>query len=505
MFGRNKSILQKIKLGYIVSFLLILVIASIIFINLIVIDERISFYSAISRFLDTTLEMRRFEKNYFLYRKEEDFLETLSYIKAAEELIQNNREKFDGLLSSFYGDWPLGMFRKKDASMPLQEKTSDRSLNLLREYRELLSKDFAEQDTSGSRKPEVAIRQKGREITEIAERLSEAERIRIQRMLSTTRKSLVISVAVFLIGTVLIARTISRVAIQPLRELESSMRKIASGKFEMLSLKFEDKEIVSLNKAFNRMINEIFSQRDIIRSEKLTSLGTMLAGIAHEINNPLSNISTSAQILSEEIDGNADREFREELIEQIIQETDRARDIVKSVLEFTRDRDFKKEEINLLNALRETLRFIRTDMPTYITIAMDIPEDLAIFADKQKIQHVFLNLLRNAVDAIPDEGMEGKIMIKAREDRDRREVDIRFSDTGKGIPEEIINRIFDPFFTTKDVGKGTGLGLYISHEIIKQHNGTIDVKIRPGEGTTFIIKLPLKGDEDGKQDQTSYC
>ncbi|MEC4684214.1 MAG: HAMP domain-containing sensor histidine kinase [Nitrospirota bacterium] len=503
MFAKNKSILQKIKLGYIVSFLLILVIASIIFVNLIVIDERISFYAVISRFLDTTLEMRRFEKNYFLYRKKEDFAETLAYLRVAEELIQNNRGKFDGLLSSFYGDWPLGIFRKKKEPLPLSEKTSERSLNVLREYRELLKKDFAEQDPS--KKPEARIRQKGREITEIAERLSEAERIKIQRMLSTTRKSLVVSVAVFLIGTVLIARTISRVAIQPLRELESSMRKIASGKFEMLSLNFEDKEIVSLNKAFNRMINEIFSQRDIIRSEKLTSLGTMLAGIAHEINNPLSNISTSAQILSEEIDSNEDREFREELIEQIIQETDRARDIVKSVLEFTRDRDFKKEEINLLNALRETLRFIRTDMPTYITIAIDIPEDLVILADKQKIQHVFLNLLRNAVDAIPDEGVEGKIIITARVDREKKEVEIRFSDTGRGIPEEIINKIFDPFFTTKDIGKGTGLGLYISHEIIKQHDGSIDLESRSGTGTTFIIKLPLKGDEDGKQDQTSDC
>ena len=288
-----------------------------------------------------------------------------------------------------------------------------------------------------------------------------------------------------------------------LRELESSMRKIASGKFEMLSLDFEDKEIVSLNKAFNRMINEIFSQRDIIRSEKLTSLGTMLAGIAHEINNPLSNISTSAQILSEEIDSSDDREFKEELIEQIVQETDRARDIVKSVLEFTRDRDFKKEEVNLLNALRETMRFVRTDMPTYITIAIDIPEELMIFADKQKLQHVFLNLLRNSVDAIPDKGEEGKIIITARENKDKKEVEIRFSDTGMGIPEPVINKIFDPFFTTKDVGKGTGLGLYVTHEIIKQHDGTIDVKSQPDAGTTFIIKLPLKGENDGKQDQPS--
>ncbi|GMT46461.1 MAG: hypothetical protein IEMM0007_0027 [bacterium] len=101
--------------------------------------------------------------------------------------------------------------------------------------------------------------------------------------------------------------------------------------------------------------------------------------------------------------------------------------------------------------------------------------------------------------------MEGKIIITAGENRDKKEVEVRVSDTGRGIPEEIINKIFDPFFTTRDVGMGTGLGLYVSHEIIKQHNGTIDLKSRSGAGTTFIIKLPLKGDEDGKQNKTSDC
>ncbi len=502
MFAKNKSILQKIKLGYVVSFLLILVTASVIFVNLIVIEERISFYEVISRFLDTALEMRRFEKNYFLYRKEEDFFEALSYILVAENLVQNNREKLDGLFPSFYRG-VLALFGKRDVSVEPGQSTSQLSLELLREYKELLTRDFSE--GAASEGLEAEIRRKGRRITEIAERLAGAERVKIQRMLSLTKKSLVVSVAVFLLGTVLIARTISRVAIQPLRDLESSMRKIASGEFERLSLNFRDKEIVALNQAFNRMINEIFSQRDIIRSEKLTSLGTMLAGIAHEMNNPLSNISTSAQILAEELDAGMDPKLKEELIGQIVQETDRARDIVKSVLEFTRDRDFTKEEVDLLSAVRETLRFIRTDMPTYITIAIDIPEGLTVFADKQKIQHVFLNLLRNAVDAIPDRGVEGKITITAEEKRDAGEVEIRVSDTGRGIPEHMIDKIFDPFFTTKDVGKGTGLGLFITHEIVKQHCGTIDVDSRPESGTTFIIKLPMKGDGDGEQVKTADC
>ena len=496
MLGRQASIRQKITLGYVAGFLFILLITSIIFVNLILIEERIGFYAIISRFLDTTLEMRRYEKNYFLYRKKEDFSEAMAYIEEATELIRENRESFGEFSSSLFS-W-LELFRTKDSSRA--GNVSEKALGLLNEYRDLLERDFAA--GRPDREIEREIREKGRAVTEIAERLSETGTRNIQALIVSARKSLIFSVILFLIGTVLIARMILKIAIQPLKELESGMRKIASGDFEMLSMSSKNDEIVSLNRAFNRMIKELFAQRDIIRSEKLTSLGTMLAGIAHEINNPLSNISTSAQILSEEIDSD-DREFRRELIGQIVQETDRARDIVKSVLEFTRERDFKKGEINLLKALRETMRFIRSDLPTYITIAFDVPEELTIFADKQKLQHVFLNLFRNAIDAIPDEGVEGKITVTARENKDTEEVEIWFSDTGKGIPEPIINRIFDPFFTTKDIGGGTGLGLYVTHEIIKQHDGSIDVKSQPGTGTTFIIKLPLKGDDDGREDQTS--
>ncbi|HDO35737.1 MAG TPA: HAMP domain-containing histidine kinase, partial [Nitrospirae bacterium] len=130
----------------------------------------------------------------------------------------------------------------------------------------------------------------------------------------------------------------------------------------------------------------------------------------------------------------------------------------------------------------------------HITINIDIPTGLTVYVDKQKFQHALLNLLKNAMDAIPDEGREGRITIAARGEADS-EVEIKITDTGTGIPEKIIDRIFDPFFTTKDVGKGTGLGLFVTHNIIEQHGGSISVGSRVGEGTVFTIKLPAQGGE----------
>ena len=195
-------------------------------------------------------------------------------------------------------------------------------------------------------------------------------------------------------------------------------------------------------------------------------------------------------------------------------QTDRARNIVRSLLDFSRDREFKKEPLYLKMILEETIQFVKGQVPTNIGIALFVPGDIRIFADKQRIQQAFLNLIKNALEAITEEG--GTVVIKAEKRRamddvgdekigiynylkyrgkctlDQDTVDIEVRDTGSGVPLDIINKIFDPFFTTKDVGKGSGLGLFIVHEIIEEHDGCIAVDSEPGKGTTFLIRLPLK-------------
>jgi signal transduction histidine kinase len=203
-----------------------------------------------------------------------------------------------------------------------------------------------------------------------------------------------------------------------------------------------------------------------------------------------------------------------ELTAQINEQTDRARNIVRSLLDFSRDREFKKESLSLKRIFEETIQFVRGQVPTRIAITLDVPGDIVIFADKQRIQQALLNLIKNALEAIASDG--GSVAIKAEkrhamddvEDEkigiynylkyrgkctlDQDTVDIEIRDTGSGIPLDVITKIFDPFFTTKDVGKGSGLGLFIVHEIIEEHDGCIAVDSEPGKGTTFLIRLPVK-------------
>jgi len=229
-------------------------------------------------------------------------------------------------------------------------------------------------------------------------------------------------------------------------------------------------------------------EMQLFQSKKLAALGTLLAGVAHELNNPLSNISTSCQILLEEIE-NTDLDFRKHFLKQIEEQTDKARNIIRSLLEFSRQKEFEKETLNLKDIIQETMSFIRGQVPARVEIRVEVPESINIYADKQRIQQAFLNIITNAIQSIPNEGI---ISIKAEVDEDKGFVNIKFKDTGVGIKPEILPRIFDPFFTTKEVGKGSGLGLFVTHEIIERHGGRITVKSKVGEGTSFLVQLPLR-------------
>jgi signal transduction histidine kinase len=206
-----------------------------------------------------------------------------------------------------------------------------------------------------------------------------------------------------------------------------------------------------------------------------------------------------------------------EMLAQINEQADRARNIVRSLLDFSRDREFKKEPLSLRKLCDETIQFVKGQMPANIGVVISVPDDISIVADKQRLQQALLNLIKNAIDAISPN--EGTITVKAEKRRamddiederigiynylkyrgkctlDQDTVDIEVRDTGPGIPLDIIPRVFDPFFTTKDVGKGSGLGLFIVHEIIEEHDGCIAVDSGPDKGTAFLIRLPIPDKE----------
>jgi len=516
------SIRQKITINYYAIVAMIIGLSVFTFLELRHIEKKIMVGEIISEFFDTALEIRRFEKNFFLYEKQPDYDENVKYAARAQEIIDKNAPAFEAIATG--------------QQMSSLRDSLNKYQNIMKQYNRV-TRQRPPADAELKIKLEGSIRKAGKDITTIAEELSKTERSSIQSLLSNSRRILIYSIAVLVILVIAIGQILSRMVVKPLKSLEESMGVIAEGKFERVSIDSKDREIVSLTRAFNKMLKELeLHERHLIQSEKLASLGTLLSGVAHELNNPLSNISSSNQILMEELlEGQVasskgqgkeqgqgtskagpfmDRDFALELTSQIDEQADRARNIVRSLLDFSRDREFKKESLSLRSLFDETIQFIKGQMPTRVAISLTIPDDILIFADKQRIQQALLNLIKNAIDAIDPH--EGTIFIKAEKRRalddiedeklgiynylkfrgkctlDEDTVDIEVRDTGSGIPIDLVSKIFDPFFTTKDVGKGSGLGLFIVHEIIEEHDGCIAVDSEPGTGTTFLIRLPLR-------------
>jgi signal transduction histidine kinase len=292
--------------------------------------------------------------------------------------------------------------------------------------------------------------------------------------------------------------------------MEDNVAAISAGRRDTLPLPSQDREIVSITLAFNQMLKELeVRQKHLLRSEKLASLGTLLSGVAHELNNPLSNIWSSCQILQEELN-EADPATQQKLLAQIDEQCERARHIVSSLQDFARERDFTRENFSLRQLVEQTLRFVKAEIPSQVAITLDIADTLYLDADRQRMQQVFLNLIQNALDAMPG---SGSIDIAARLRKENEAdaefpadcdvkgdtIDISVRDSGAGMTAECLSRIFDPFFTTKDVGHGMGLGLFIVYEIIEEHEGCISAASMEGQGTIFYIRLPLIAGQAGRQ------
>ncbi len=223
----------------------------------------------------------------------------------------------------------------------------------------------------------------------------------------------------------------------------------------------------------------------LVQTEKLTSLGLLAAGVAHEVNTPLAVISNYIQMLAKQIPAD---DPRQKTIERIVKQTFRASEIANNLLNFSRTGGAQAVELDVNAIVEETLTLVQHPFKTaHITVAKKYSEPLPpILGSTTRLQQVFLNLFMNARDAMPGGGM-----LEVRTAAFNGSVEIEVTDTGAGIPAENLNRIFDPFFTTKATGRGTGLGLSVSYGIIKEHAGKVDVRSTPGKGTSFRLEFPV--------------
>jgi two-component system NtrC family sensor kinase len=241
----------------------------------------------------------------------------------------------------------------------------------------------------------------------------------------------------------------------------------------------------AINKA--RLIENQKARYDhlAIQTEKMSALGRMAAGIAHEINNPLAGILLFSSNLSKKV---PQKGPLKEGLDVIIRETVRCKTIIQELLEFSRDRQPQKEMVNANTILEKALRILENEFRLHhIGIEADLDDQMhETLLDENQLEQVFVNLLLNAVQAI---GEKGVITAKSRMDPDRKCAVIEIADTGIGIPSENIAKIFEPFFSTKP--KGTGLGLAVSYAIVKNHGGDINAFSKPGEGSRFVLELPI--------------
>ncbi len=347
----------------------------------------------------------------------------------------------------------------------------------------------------------------------------------IDRKMRTSAITMVaLSLGFIVIAALSVGFFVHRLVYVPLRDLETGARRLATGNLEQtIPVRSED-EFGQLAASFNAMTVALrnsqselrewghtleqkvakrtqelrIAEAETVRTEKLASVGLLAAGIAHELNNPLTGVLTFTSLLRQKMTaGSADAED----LDLVIRETKRCATIIRRLLDFAREKAPEKKFTDLNQVIEDTARIIeRPASFRDIEIALDLDRNLpVVWVDADLIKQVIMNMLVNAQHAIEQ---EGSITVRSRRFAQPKSpepgmepvpmVEISIIDTGCGIPEKNLKRIFDPFFTSKEVGKGTGLGLSVSHGIVKAHGGTIEVESTVGKGSIFRVYLPLE-------------
>ncbi|MBF0310089.1 MAG: HAMP domain-containing protein [Magnetococcales bacterium] len=486
------SLRRKIILAYLAVGLLFVGLLLLAHMELRRLENQIKAEEGLLEFFNAVLEMRRYEKNFLLYNNELDIQEHGRWHREAQPYVTER----------------LG--RPPNPARMTEWRSLKQKMERYQEAMDQLvaARGGGEADGAVMVHREDQLRQAGKELVAWAEWLAKQEKEQLAAAMAQHRFLLLVIMLFLVLLLWLVGYRLSRAVTRPLKAVEEAMRQVAEGLTSPIDLPYRDQEIRSLTLAFNRMIKELHArQRHLIRAEKLAALGTTLSGVAHELNNPLSNIATSCQILLEDAEAPP---FQRRLLEHIDSQTLRAAGIVRSLLDFARDRPFRKEPVQAVTLVEDTLRLLKPHLREGVDLEVRIAPGLTLFADTGKLQQVLLNLIKNAMDAVPE--ASGRVVVEgeslpAPPDLEtpasgrltlgdvstfgnRGCVTLRVRDNGTGIDAACLPRLFDPFFTTKEAGKGAGLGLFVTHEIVEKHGGALMVESLPGRGATFHLFLP---------------
>jgi signal transduction histidine kinase len=329
----------------------------------------------------------------------------------------------------------------------------------------------------------------GAAANESLEALIRRERQKADRTLRFAESGALVLLLTLLVLFGVITLSFARALAAPLHRFKGYTTRIAGGDFSFIrpARKYRD-EFSDLAVAVNQMLAELRAQQDrVVRGAKLAAVGTLTSGIAHELNNPLNNISITAEALMEGLATFSEEEKWRHL-QDIYFETERASEIVKSLLDFTRKEKTDAVPLDLNEILQSTFRLAQNEMTLNdVVLSSDFPAGLPrVWGVANQMRQVLLNIILNAIQAMPK---GGNLHVSA-DTHHPRQVCVEIRDEGVGIPADVLPHIFDPFFTTKEPGKGTGLGLSLSLGIVRKFGGDIQVASEPGKGTQVHVCLP---------------
>ncbi len=417
------------------------------------------------------LAMRLAEKNYLLYG-DPDTLEEI------EDILETSAASMDEV--------------KADIIRAVGHDNYQQLKANLDEYQHSVEATRREATQAAGRKNRrdtlVRLRLAGRHLKEFSESITAMERERVGGIIAQSKTILLYSflgvVFFALLFTYLIVANIG----QSLRKVVELTEAIAKGNYGKEPVRILPNEMGAVIEAVNTMAGELQNrEKEILQSKRLASIGILVTGVAHELNNPLNNISMIAQTYMEVYD-NLEREQRIDFMQRVEEETERLRVIIKNLLDFSRPKEKHLVENEVNNVIQKTISLVQNMLNvSNIKLRLDFADNLpTVYIDEHQVQQVLVNITTNAIQAM---GNTGRLTIVTRYLAGEDEVEIEIRDTGKGIEPKFMDHIFDPFFTTKEEG-GTGLGLWVSYGIIRNHGGNLRVESSADVGTAFFVTLP---------------
>ncbi|MDA8084684.1 MAG: ATP-binding protein [Nitrospiraceae bacterium] len=457
---------QKIILSNAIHVVLIVLIGFVSFQNLSQVLTKLRFVEIADDLNASFLEMRLSEKNYFLYQDRNSLLEIRQKIEETGKMI----DAADSDVRKAVGEDSLSELRGH-----------------LKQYAEVVDQVSAAPRMDSAL--EFMFRAKGKGLREYSRSITQAERGSVNAIIGSSKTLLVYLFLAVLLAAVLVSHFISQKILRSLRDVKKLTESISEGNFNKIAGAIPRDEFGSLMTAVNFMSEELSKrEEELIQAKKLASIGILTAGVAHELTNPLNNISMITQNYIEMYDF-FNKENGQALLQKILGETERIEKIVRNLLDFSKPREANLTRSDINRTVQNALRLMQNTLDiSNVDLGLNLQKDLPyVPIDDNQIQQVMVNLIANAVQAMAG---GGRLSVGTRLSSNREAVEIAVSDSGKGIPPESLPHIFDPFFSTKGA-EGTGLGLSVSYGIIKNHRGHIRVESKVGEGTTFIIDLPI--------------